>query len=79
MNSWCLQSVNSEIEGAKRLIEGYSDVLPRDVLRLIQCRAARSSRATTHYDLATLIKPVTESYYYGKHSKVCKPLISMLR
>ena len=29
-------------------------------------------------DLATLIKPVTdEPYYYGMHSKVCKPLISM--
>ena len=29
-------------------------------------------------DLATMIKPVTEPYYYGMHSKVCKPLFSML-
>ena len=78
MNSWYLQSVNSEIESAKRFIDGYSDVLLRDVLRLILSRAARSSRATTHYDLATLIKPVTETYYCGKHGKVCKPLFSML-
>ena len=63
MNSWYLQSVDSEIEGAKRLIEGYSDVLPRDVLRLVQCRAARYAHAASHYDLATLIKPVTEPYY----------------
>ena len=78
MNSWYLQSVNSEIDSAKRFIDGYSDVMLRDVLRLILSRAVRSSRATTHSDLATLIKPVTETYYCGKHSKICKPLFSML-
>ena len=78
LNSWYLQSVNSEINSAKRFIDGYSDVKIRDVLRLILSRTARSSRATTHSDLATLIRPVTETYYCGKHSKICKPLFSML-
>lgn len=78
MNNWYLQSVNSEINSAKRFIDGYSDTLLRDVLRLILSRTARSSRATTHSDLATLVKPVTETYYCGKHSKICKPLFSML-
>lgn len=78
MNNWYLQSVNGEIDSAKRFIDGYSDVLLRDVLRLILSRTARSSRATTHSDLATLTKPVTETYYCGKHSKICKPLFSML-
>ncbi len=78
MNSWYLQSVNSEISSAKRFIDGFSDAMLRDVLRLILSRTVRSSRATTHSDLATLIKPVTETYYCGKHSKICKPLFSML-
>lgn len=78
MNNWYLQSVNSEINSAKRFVDDYSDALLRDVLRLILSRTARSSRATTHSDLATLVKPVTETYYCGKHSKICKPLFSIL-
>lgn len=78
MNNWYLQSVHSEIESAKRFIDGYADALLRDVLRLILSRTVRSSRATTHSDLATLVKPVTETYYCGKHSKICKPLFSIL-
>ena len=78
MSMWYLSSVHSEINSAKQFIDGYSDGLLRDVLRLILSRAVRSSRATTHYDLATLVSPVTETYYCGKHSKICKPLFSML-
>ena len=78
MDNWYLDSVRSEIESAKRYIEDHRDPLVRDMLRLILSRAARSSRATTHSDLATLIRPVTETYYCGKHSQVCKPLFSML-
>lgn len=78
MSMWYLSSVHSEISSAKQFIDGYSDCLLRDVLRLILSRAVRSSRATTHYDLATLVSPVTETYYCGKHSKICKPLFSML-
>ena len=63
---------------AKRFIDGYSDGELRDALRLTLSRAMRSARATTHYDLATLVKPVTETYYCGKHAKICKPLFSML-
>ena len=39
----------------------------------------RSSRATKHYDLATLVSPQNEPYYCSKHSKICKPLFSLLR
>ena len=78
MNNWYLQSVKIEVDSAKRFIDGYSDAQLRNVLRLILSRTVRSSRATTHSDLATLIKPVTETYYCGKHSKICKPLFSML-
>ena len=78
MGSWYHKSVRCEIDAAKRYIEDYRDPLIRDVLRLILSRTVRSSRATTHSDLATLIRPVTTTYYCGKHSQVCKPLFSML-
>ena len=78
MASWYLESVHEEINSAKAFIDGLPDALLRDTLRLVLSRAARSSRATTHYDLATLVKPVTETYYCGKHGKICKPLFSML-
>ncbi len=78
LDSWYHESVRSEIDSAISFIDGYRDPLLRDILRMILSRTIRSSRATTHYDLATLIRPVTETYYCGKHSKICKPLFSML-
>ena len=39
----------------------------------------RSCRATTHSDLATLIEPVTATYYCKKHGKICKPQFSILK
>jgi hypothetical protein len=42
-------------------------------------RTIRSCRATTHADLATLLEPVTTTYYCGKHGKICKPLFSIMK
>ena len=78
LDNWFLASVRNEINSAKKLIDRNPDPALRSILQLILSRTVRSSRATTHSDLATLIKPVTEVYYCGKHSKVCKPLFSML-
>jgi len=41
-------------------------------------RTARSCRATTHADLATLKNPVFTTYYCKKHGKICKPLFSII-
>lgn len=46
---------------------------------VILSRTIRSCRATTHADLATLIEPITASYYCSKHGKVCKPQFSILK
>ena len=78
IENWYHKSVLSEIESAKNYIDSYSDPMLRNVLYLILSRTVRSSRATTHSDLTTLIRPVTETYYCGKHSKICKPIFSML-
>jgi hypothetical protein len=46
---------------------------------VILSRTIRSCRATTHADLATLIEPITTTYYCSKHGKMCKPLFSILK
>ena len=78
LDNWYHESVHDEIDNAISFIDGYNDSQLGDILRMILSRTIRSSRATTHSDLATLIRPVTETYYCGKHSKICKPLFSML-
>lgn len=78
IDNWYLSSVKSEIQDAKNYIYEISNPLLRDMMSLILSRAVRSSRATTHSDLATLVHPVTEVYYCGKHNKICKPIFSML-
>lgn len=75
---WFMPSVKNEIDMAKRIIEETPDALLRDTLRMILSRTARSSRATTHSDLTTLSRQVKETYYCSKHSKICKPIFSML-
>ena len=78
INYWYLDSVKAEIKSALQEIERITDSNLRDILSLILSRTARSARATTHFDLATLVNPVNETYYCPKHNKICKPLFSML-
>lgn len=80
VTDWYLPPIQSEIRQAKKVIDNaaVADGQLRDLLRMVLSRTVRSSRATTHYDLATLIRPVTETYYCSKHGKVCKPIFSML-
>lgn len=75
---WFMPSVKNEVDMAKRIIEETPDALLRDTLRMILSRTARSSRATTHSDLTTLSRQVKETYYCSKHSKICKPIFSIL-
>ena len=78
IDNWYLASVQSEIDSVSRFIDQVPDESLRNVLRLVLSRTVRSSRATTHSDLTTLVRPVTETYYCGKHGKICKPLFSAL-
>jgi hypothetical protein len=60
-----LLAFRKEIEGA--------DPAVKDLLYVILCRAARSARLTTHFDLDFPKRPTTEPYYCHKHSRICKP------
>lgn len=75
MERWYHPHILKELNLINGLIR-KSDKSLADILSIILCRTARSSRATTHADLATLKDPVSHTYYCRKHGKICKPLFS---
>ncbi len=79
INKWFLPNIRNELYIARDIIEKIDNKEIRDVLSLILSRTMRSCRATTHSDLATLIEPVTSTYYCTKHYKICKPLFSIIK
>lgn len=74
---WFLFPVREEIDFLAEEIKKINNDDVREVLMLILSRTARSCRATTHADLATLKEPVTAPYYCKKHGKICKPIFSI--
>ncbi len=77
LDKWFLSPVREEIDC---LIEGLKTIHNKDIkkiLAIILSRTVRSCRATTHADLATLKKPVINTYYCKKHGKICKPIFSI--
>lgn len=78
LEKWFLQDIRDEIEFIFNKIKAIQDQDVKTILSLILSRTMRSCRATTHSDLATLVEPVTQTYYCKKHNKICKPLFSIL-
>ena len=79
LDKWYIQHVREEIDFVFNLIKQIANPATKRIITLILSRTIRSCRATTHADLATLIEPVTTTYYCAKHGKVCKPLFSILK
>lgn len=79
LDKWYTQHIRDEIEFVFNEIKKIKNVNTKKIVSLILSRTIRSCRATTHADLATLIEPVTTTYYCGKHGKICKPLFSILK
>jgi DNA modification methylase len=77
IGKWYFKSVRKEIEFINKLIDHVEDGNIKNVLMVILSRTARSCRATTHFDLATLKEPVYSTYYCHKHGKICHPLFSI--
>ncbi len=78
LNTWFTYPVRQEIDFIAQLIKKIENRDLKDVMTLILSRTARSCRATTHADLATLKDPVFTTYYCKKHGKICKPIFSIL-
>jgi DNA modification methylase len=79
LDKWYSPQIRSEIEFVNAEIEKTKNEHTRNILRVMLSRTMRSCRATTHADLATLLEPVTTTYYCSKHGKMCKPLFSILK
>ncbi|TQR27313.1 DNA methyltransferase [Campylobacter sp. MIT 97-5078] len=75
---WYMDSIKQEILLLKNEILKAPKCL-QDILCVILSRTARSCRATTHSDLATLLEPITTTYYCKKHGRICKPLFSIAK
>lgn len=77
LDKWYLKNIREEINFVFSLIKQNINVSEKKILGLILSRTARSCRATTHSDLATLKSPMISTYYCHKHGKICKPLFSI--
>ncbi|MEW6194020.1 MAG: DNA methyltransferase [Bacteroidota bacterium] len=78
LGKWYLKHVRTEIDFVFDLIKKVENPTTKKIATIILSRTIRSCRATTHSDLATLIEPISTTYYCSKHGKICKPLFSIL-
>ncbi|MFA4839483.1 MAG: DNA methyltransferase [Candidatus Neomarinimicrobiota bacterium] len=78
LEKWYLQPIRDEIDFVFTQIKSIQNIDIKKAISIIFSRTIRSCRATTHADLATLIEPVTMTYYCAKHGKICKPLFTIL-
>jgi hypothetical protein len=79
LDKWYTQHVREEIEFVLNEIKKIENPKTKKIMSIILSRTIRSCRATTHSDLATLVEPVTTTYYCSKHGKICKPLFSIMK
>ena len=78
LSKWYLRPIRREMDFTASLIDNVEDSDIKNILMVILSRTIRSCRATTHSDLATLVDPVSTTYYCNKHYKICKPIFSIL-
>lgn len=79
LDKWYSQHIREEIEFVFNEIKKIKNADTKKIISIILSRTIRSCRATTHADLATLVEPITATYYCAKHGKMCKPLFSILK
>jgi DNA modification methylase len=79
LDKWYSQHIRDEIDFVFEEIKRIENINTKKIVSIILSRTIRSCRATTHADLATLLEPVTTTYYCSKHGKMCKPLFSILK
>ncbi len=79
LDKWYSAHIRNEIDFVFSKIKKIQNSDTKKIVSIILSRTIRSCRATTHADLATLLEPVTTTYYCKKHGKICKPLFSILK
>jgi len=79
LDKWYSQHIRGEIHFVFEEVKKIKNADTKKIISIILSRTIRSCRATTHADLATLLEPITATYYCSKHGKMCKPLFSILK
>jgi len=79
LEKWYFKNIRDEMDFVFNEIKQIKDENVKKIVALILSRTMRSCRATTHSDLATLLKPVSTTYYCSKHGKICKPIFSIMK
>jgi hypothetical protein len=79
LSRWFVERQRLEMKYYLTLINNEPDPPIQDLMRIILSRTIRSCRATSHSDLATLVKPQSEPYYCPKHFKICKPVTTITK
>jgi hypothetical protein len=79
LDKWYSGHIRDEIDFVFERIKEIKNISTKKIICIILSRTIRSCRATTHADLATLLEPVTATYYCSKHGKMCKPLFSIMK
>lgn len=78
LDKWYMATVRNQIDFVIEMVNQIENPEIKKVIQVILSRTIRTSRATTHSDLGTLIQPISTTYYCTKHAKICKPLFSIL-
>jgi len=79
LDKWYTQHIRNEIVFVFAEVKKIKNIDTKKIISIILSRTIRSCRSTTHADLATLLEPITTTYYCAKHGKMCKPLFSILK
>ena len=79
LTKWFSKRIKQELFYYLKTIEEIEDEKTKNIMRVILSRTARSCRATTHSDLATLKKPQFGPYYCRKHRKICTPVNTIIK
>jgi len=74
LSKWFSKRVKQELLYYLQSINKEKNEGVQNIMRIILSRTARSCRATTHSDLATLKEPQIGPYYCSKHKKICTPI-----
>ena len=79
LTKWYNKRIRQELFFYIKLIEAEEAEKTKNIMKIVLSRTARSCRATTHYDLATLKECQVGPYYCFKHYKICTPIESILK
>jgi len=78
ISKWYTERIKQELLYYLKIIEKEKDENIKTLMKIILSKTARSCRATTHSDIATLKEPQLYPYYCKKHYKICTPVNTII-